>query len=216
MPKNVSKTYGKTRAKESKASVAFDEIQKEEKGSSRSKKGFASAFPRKTPWAKTERVVSKTSPLKNEAIKGRKRRKVSDDDPFAFTDDSEITPSCSDAKLTTSVTKPSTESLIIEVSDCKSTDDEAYSSSQELSESSPQSLPSKVCNTGKSKDKKPASASRVRFTCFSFTRLVVRIHVKLLFRIQPSCYQFILCIVKILAISTYFLKNVSFKNCFHK
>lgn len=172
MPKYVSKTYGKTNSKVSKASVAFDEIQNEGKTSSGTKKGFASAFPRKTPWSKTEKVVSKTSPVKNETSKGRKRRKVSNDDPFAFTDEVEITPSTSESKLTTSVTRSTVENTTSEVSDCKSTDDEAYSSSQELSESSSRHSPSKARNapTNKSKGKKVGPAPRVRdLICYSWS-----------------------------------------------
>ena len=161
MPKHVNKTYGKTNGKVSKASVAFDELQKEEKACSRSKKGFASAFPRKTPWSKTEKVVSKTSPVKCESNKGRKRRKVSSDDPFAFTDEIEITPSSSLSKITLGENKSTTESLISEVSDCKSTDDEAYGSSQELSESSLQLSPTKAGNASKSRIKKVAPRVRI-------------------------------------------------------
>ena len=178
MPKYVSKTYGKTNTKVSKASVAFDEIQKEGKTFSGSKKGFASAFPRRTPWSKTEKVVSKTSPVKSETNKERKRRKVSNDDPFAFTDEVEITPSTSESKLTTSVTRSTVESINSEVSDCKSTDDEAYSSSQELSESSSQPSPSKARDApaNKSKGKTVGPAPRVLYVtiyliCCSFQHI---------------------------------------------
>lgn len=148
MPKYGTKTYGRNRARETKISKEFDEIQKSEnsKANVTSENTFTRRLARKSPWSRTSRIVeSNLSVIKEAAVdssKTNKRRKlgvIEERDPFAF-DEDDVTPtSLQESKLTfrSNSTGESIQISSIELTD-KSTDDEAYSSSQELSENSSQ------------------------------------------------------------------------------
>ena len=146
MPKYGTKTYGRNRARETKISKEFDEIQKSEnsKANVTSENTFTRRLARKSPWSRTSRIVeSNLSVIKEAAVdlsKTNKRRKlgvIEERDPFAF-DEDDVTPTSSqDSKLRSNATGRSIQTSSTELTD-KSTDDEAYSSSQELSEHSSQ------------------------------------------------------------------------------
>lgn len=149
MPKYGTKTYGRNRARETKISKEFDEIQKSEnsKANVTSENTFTRRLARKSPWSRTSRIVESNLSVINEAAvdssKTNKRRKlgvIEERDPFAF-DEDDVTPTSSsqESKLTfrSNATGESIQISSTELTD-KSTDDEAYSSSQELSENSSQ------------------------------------------------------------------------------
>jgi len=147
MPKYGTKTYGRNRDRETKISKAFDEIQKNEnsKANVTSENTFTRRLARRSPWSRTSRIVeSNLSVIKEAAVdssKTSKRRKlavIEERDPFAF-DEDDVTASSSQesTKFRGNATGQSIQTSSTELTD-KSTDDEAYSSSQELSESSSQ------------------------------------------------------------------------------
>lgn len=148
MPKYGTKTYGRNRARETKISKEFDEIQKSEnsKANVTSENTFTRRLSRRSPWSRTSRIVeSNLSDIKEAAVnssKTSKRRKlgvIEERDPFAF-DEDDVTspvPSSKESTLRGKATGQSIQASSTELTD-KSTDDEAYSSSQELSESSSQ------------------------------------------------------------------------------
>lgn len=147
MPKYGTKTYGRNRARETKISKAFDEIQKSEnsKANVTSENTFTRRLSRRSPWSRTSRIVeSNLSDIKEAAVdssKTSKRRKlgvIEERDPFAFDeDDVTVSSSSNEGTLRRNATGQSIQAPSTELTD-KSTDDEAYSSSQELSESSSQ------------------------------------------------------------------------------
>ena len=149
MPKYGTKTYGRNRARETKISKAFDEIKKNEnsKANVPSENTFTRRLARRSPWSRTSRIVeSNLSVIKEAAVdssKTSKRRKlavIEERDPFAFNEDDATASSSQESKLTTfrgNATVQSIQTSSTELTD-KSTDDEAYSSSQELSENSSQ------------------------------------------------------------------------------
>lgn len=162
MPKYGTKTYGRTRARETQISKEFDELQKSEnsKTDATSENTLTRKFSRKSPWGRTSRLVeSSVSLAKGAAVdvsKTSKRRKldtIEEKDPFAF-DEDDVTSTILSSKRSTfrsNATKQSiaNQAISAELTD-KSTDDEAYSSSQELSETSSQGS-AKIINTYKKK-----------------------------------------------------------------
>lgn len=161
MPKYGTKTYGRTRAKETQISKEFDELQKSEnsKPNATSENTFTKKLTRKSPWSRTSRVVESSVSLAKEATvdvsKTNKRRKldvIEEKDPFAFDeDDVTISRSKKIAFRSNAIEQPiANQILSTELTD-KSTDDEAYSSSQELSETSSQGGERKVINSHKKK-----------------------------------------------------------------
>ncbi|KAK2550681.1 Wings apart-like protein-like protein [Acropora cervicornis] len=97
MPKYGSKTYGRNRDRDSTVSVAFDELQKSENSNldaTTKENSFIRKLPRKSPWARTSRLVESAASLtKGSALdvtKTRKKRKlavIEEKDPFAFDED---------------------------------------------------------------------------------------------------------------------------------
>lgn len=162
MPKYGSKTYGRNRDRDSTLSVAFDELQKSENSNldaTTKENSFIRKLPRKSPWARTSRLVESAASLtKGSALdvtKTRKKRKlavIEEKDPFAFDEDDVTSLSRKKSTLVRSDTTKQpliNQVLSTELTD-KSTDDEAYSSSQELSESS-QGGDSKITKNSKKK-----------------------------------------------------------------
>lgn len=161
MPKYGTKTYGRTRAKEIQISKEFDELQESEnsKPNATSENTFTRKLTRKSPWSRTSRVVENSVNLAKEAgvdaSKTKKRRKldvIEEKDPFAFDEDDVTLSSSIRSTFPSNATKQpiANHSLSTELTD-KSTDDEAYSSSQELSESSSQGGEKKFINYHKKK-----------------------------------------------------------------
>ena len=157
MPKYGSKTYGRNNTRESQISKDFDELQNSENSNTNatSESSFTRRLTRKSPWARTSRVVESSVSLAKEAavgaLKTNKRRKldaIEEKDPFAF-DEDDVTVDLSSNRSTfrSNATKQviAHQALSTELTD-KSTDDEAYSSSQEFSESSSQGGEKKVVN----------------------------------------------------------------------
>lgn len=145
MPKYGTKTYGRNRARETKISKEFDEIQKSEnsKANVTAENTFTRRLARRSPWSRTSRIVeSNISVIKEAAVdssKTNKRRKlgvIEERDPFAF-DEEDVTATSSQSTFRSNATAQSKQTSSTELTD-KSTDDEAYSSSQELSENSSQ------------------------------------------------------------------------------
>ena len=146
MPKYGTKTYGRNRGRETKISKEFDEIQKSEnsKANVTSENTFTRRLSRRSPWSRTSRIVeSNLSSIKEAAVdssKTSKRRKlgvIEERDPFAFGEDDVAVSSSQERTVRGNATGQSIQTSSTELTD-KSTDDEAYSSSQELSESSSQ------------------------------------------------------------------------------
>lgn len=168
MPKYSTRTYGRNRSKESQISREFDEIQKSQNSNSTStsENTFTRKLSRKSPWSRTSRVVElSVSNLAKEATvdgsKTNKRRKldvIEEKDPFAF-DEDDVTTQGSKKIVSQSnaITKQriTNQALTTEFTD-KSTDDEAYSSSQEWSETSSQGGEKKVSSNYR---KKPTGVS---------------------------------------------------------
>ncbi|XP_015770601.1 PREDICTED: wings apart-like protein homolog [Acropora digitifera] len=162
MPKYGSKTYGRNRDRDSTVSVAFDELQKSENSNldaTTKENSFIRKLPRKSPWARTSRLVESAASLtKGSALdvtKTRKKRKlavIEEKDPFAFDEDDVTSLSRKKSTLVRSDTtkQPVINQLLSTELTDKSTDDEAYSSSQELSESS-QGGDSKITKNSKKK-----------------------------------------------------------------
>lgn len=142
MHKYTGKTYSKARKRDVPSATIFDVVQNAE--SSRidddtsletSTATFRSSIPKKTSWSRVQKAVvhvQKNSPTKD-AAKGSKKPKkldtIDEDDPFAFTDDDVQGPLPSSQNSSQKTLDPCD----------KSTDDEAYSSSQECSETSSKS-----------------------------------------------------------------------------
>ncbi|XP_078384163.1 uncharacterized protein LOC144666641 [Oculina patagonica] len=154
MPKYTTKTYGRNRAKETKISKEFDEIQKSEdsKANVTTENTFPRRLTRKSPWSRTSRIVeSNVSLIKDAAVdssKTNKRRKlevIEEKDPFAFDEDDVTVSSSQWSTFRSNAKAKSKETSGTELTD-KSTDDEAYSSSQELSESSSQGGERKIAS----------------------------------------------------------------------
>ena len=154
MPKYSTKTYGRNRARETKLSKEFDEIQKSEnsKANVTEENTFSRRLARKSPWSRTSRIVERNASLIKEAAfdssKTNKKRKlgvIEEKDPFAFDEDDVTSSSSQISTFRRNATAKSKEILATELTD-KSTDDEAYSSSQELSENSSQGGERKVTN----------------------------------------------------------------------
>ena len=148
MPKYGTKTYSRNRAKESKLSKEFDEIQKCENSEANvtGENAFTRRPSRKSPWARTSRIIeNNTSLIKVASVgpsKTNKRRKlevIEEKDPYAFDEDDVTVSSSQKIKSTfrSNASIQAKQTITTEVTD-KSTDDEAYSSSQELSENSSQ------------------------------------------------------------------------------
>lgn len=168
MPKYSTRTYGRNRSKESQISREFDEIQKSQNSNSTStsENTFTRKLSRKSPWSRTSRVVElSVSNLAKEATvdgsKTNKRRKldvIEEKDPFAF-DEDDVTTQGSKKIVSQSnaITKQriTNQASTTEFTD-KSTDDEAYSSSQEWSETSSQGGEKKVSSNYR---KKPTGVS---------------------------------------------------------
>lgn len=162
MPKYGSKTYGRNRDRDSTVSAAFDELQKSENSNldaTTKENSLIRKLPRKSPWARTSKLVESAASLTKgsslDATKTQKKRKlavIEEKDPFAFDEDDVTSLS---RKKSTLVRSDATKQPVInqllstELTD-KSTDDEAYSSSQELSESS-QGGDSKITKNSKKK-----------------------------------------------------------------
>ena len=147
MPKYGTKTYSRNRAKESKLSKEFDEIQHIENSDANVTSGkntFSRRASRKSPWARTSRIIEKNAGLTKvggvDSLKTGKRRRlgtIDEKDPYAF-DEDDVTISYSQkSALQSNAIAPAKQTIAPEVTD-KSTDDEAYSSSQEFSENSSQ------------------------------------------------------------------------------
>lgn len=148
MPKYGSKTYGRNRARETAISAEFDELQKNENSNTNinaENNNFTRKIARKSAWARTSKLVesgailvTKTSLDVSKTRRKRKLAAIDEQDPFAF-DEDDVTSSSAIKKSTfrSNATKHplSDQVLSTELID-KSTDDEAYSSSQELSEGS--------------------------------------------------------------------------------
>lgn len=154
MPKYSTKTYGRNRARETKLSKEFDEIQKSENSEANvtAEDTFTRRLTRKSPWSRTSRIVeSNVSLIKEAAVdssKSNKRRKlgvIEEKDPFAFDEDDVTVSNSQRSTFRSNATAKSKETLKTELTD-KSTDDEAYSSSQELSENSSQGGEKKITN----------------------------------------------------------------------
>lgn len=154
MPKYSTKTYGRNRARETKLSKEFDEIQKSENSEANvtAEDTFTRRLTRKSPWSRTSRIVeSNVSLIKEAAVdssKSNKRRKlgvIEEKDPFAFDEDDVTVSNSQRSTFRSNATAKSKETLTTELTD-KSTDDEAYSSSQELSENSSQGGEKKITN----------------------------------------------------------------------
>lgn len=155
MPKYGAKTYGRNRARETKISKEFDEIQKSENSKAdavTSENTFTRRLTRKSPWARTSRIVeSNASSIKEAAVdssKTNKRRKlevIEEKDPFAFDEDDVTVSSSQRSTFRSNATAQPKQTSATELTD-KSTDDEAYSSSQELSENSSQGREKKIGN----------------------------------------------------------------------
>lgn len=164
MPKYSTRTYGRNRSKESQISREFDEIQKSQNSNSTStsENTFTRKLSRKSPWSRTSRVVElSVSNLAKEATvdgsKTNKRRKldvIEEKDPFAF-DEDDVTTQGSKKIVSQSnaITKQriTNQALTTEFITDKSTDDEAYSSSQEWSETSSQGGEKKVSSNYRKK-----------------------------------------------------------------
>lgn len=154
MPKYSTKTYGRNRARETKLSKEFDEIQKSENSEANvtAEDTFTRRLTRKSPWSRTSRIVeSNVSLIKEAAVdssKSNKRRKlgvIEEKDPFAFDEDDVTVSNSQRSTFRSNATAKSKETSTTELTD-KSTDDEAYSSSQELSENSSQGGEKKITN----------------------------------------------------------------------
>lgn len=152
MPKYSTKTYGRNRAKETKFSKEFDEIQKTEnsKANVTVENTFTRRLTRKSPWSRTSKIVERNASLIKEAAveqsNTNKRRKldvIEEKDPFAFDEDDVTTSSSHRSTFRSNATTKSKETSATESTD-RSTDDEAYSSSQELSENSSQGGEKKI------------------------------------------------------------------------
>lgn len=146
MPKYSAKTYGRNRAKETKLSKEFDEIQKSEnsKANVTVENTFTTGLTRKSQWSRTRKIVENNASLIKEAAvdssNTNKRRKldvIKEKDPFAFDEDDVTTSSSQRSTFRSNATAKSKKTSATELTD-RSTDDEAYSSSQELSENSSQ------------------------------------------------------------------------------
>ncbi|PFX20837.1 Wings apart-like protein-like [Stylophora pistillata] len=160
MPKYGTKTYSRNRAKESKLSKEFDEIQHIENSDANVTSGqntFSRRASRKSPWARTSRIIEKNAGLTKvggvDSLKTGKRRRlgtIDEKDPYAF-DEDDVTISYSQkSALQSNAIAPAKQTIAPEVTD-KSTDDEAYSSSQEFSENSSQGSERKTTYSYKKK-----------------------------------------------------------------
>lgn len=160
MPKYGTKTYSRNRAKESKLSKEFDEIQHIENSDANVTSGqntFSRRASRKSPWARTSRIIEKNAGLTKvggvDSLKTGKRRRlgtIEEKDPYAF-DEDDVTISYSQkSALQSNAIAPAKQTIAPEVTD-KSTDDEAYSSSQEFSENSSQGSERKITYSYKKK-----------------------------------------------------------------
>lgn len=161
MPKYGTKTYGRNNARETQISKDFDELQNSENSNvnTTSDNTFTRKLTRKSPWARTSRVVQSSVTLAKEAagnaLKTNKRRKldtIEEKDPFAFDEDDVTDLSSNRSTFRSNASKQliAHQALSTELTD-KSTDDEAYSSSQEFSESSSQGGEKKVVNSYRKK-----------------------------------------------------------------
>lgn len=147
MPKYGTKTYSRNRAKESKLSKEFDEIQQSENSDANVTLGqntFSRRKSRKSPWARTSRIIESNAGLIKagniDSSKTSKRRRlgtIDEKDPYAFDEDDVTISHSQKSALQSNAIVPEKQAIAPEVTD-KSTDDEAYSSSQEFSENSSQ------------------------------------------------------------------------------
>lgn len=157
MPKYGTKTYSRTRTRETQISKEFDELQKNENSNinATSDNTFTRKLPRKSPWARTSRVVessvTSTKDAAADTSKTKKKRKldaIEEKDPFAF-DEDDVTDF--NSKRSTFRSNAAKLPIANDVPPTELTDDEAYSSSQELSENSSQGAEKKVVNSNKRK-----------------------------------------------------------------
>lgn len=175
MPKHVTKTYSKGGARKPKTSSVFDfddVTQESDQCQLGFGKNFLNTLPKKTAWSRTNKTVSrradesakrtgesakKTDTSSVQCKRPRSERK----DPFAF-DEAEDDVTASGLQSTRSPRNAFSRRQLTSSTDLtdKSTDDEAYSSSQELSESSSHSSDRR----GSREAKKPLT-SRVNIMC---------------------------------------------------